>query len=96
MRYLFVTLMIVLIAPLIMRGCSDDGYKNNSGPASKQQMDTINKAGEVNQQMQDANKQQSTDWSTRSAIKYYRSRDELRLKQVTVNRMVNESAGIEN
>ena len=56
MRILFVILMIVLITPLILRGCSDDKNKNIEDHVWKQQTDTIKKADEVNQQVQDAAK----------------------------------------
>ena len=59
-------LMIVLLTPLILRGCSDDEGKKIGDHVGKEQTDTIKKADEVNQLIQDAakNQQQEIDQQT--------------------------------
>jgi len=66
MRYLFVMLMIVLLTPLILRGCSDDEANKVEDHVWKEQTDTIKKADEANQLIQDAakNQQQEIDQQT--------------------------------
>lgn len=66
MRYLFVMLVIVLLTPLILRGCSDDEDKKVEDHVWKEQTDTIKKADEANQLIQDAakNQQQEIDQQT--------------------------------
>jgi len=61
MRYLFVMLMIVLLTPLILRGCSDDEDKKTENHVWKEQTDTIKKADDVNQLMRDAAKKQQQE-----------------------------------
>jgi len=61
MRYLFVMLVIVLLTPLILRGCSDDEDKKVEDHVWKEQTDTIKKADEANQLIQDAAKKQQQE-----------------------------------
>jgi len=61
MRYLFVMLLIVLLTPLILRGCSDDTDKKTEDHVRKEQTDTIKKADEANQLIQDATKKQQQE-----------------------------------
>ena len=64
MRYLFVMLVIVLITPLIMGGCSDDTDKKTEDHVWKEQTDTIKKADEVNQLIQDTAKKHHPEIDT--------------------------------
>ena len=66
MRYLFMMLVIVLLIPLILRGCPDDEDKKVGDHVWKEQTDTIKKADEVNQLIQDAaiKQQQEIDQQT--------------------------------
>jgi hypothetical protein len=61
MRYLFVMLVIVLLTPLVMRGCLDDTDKKTENHVWKEQTDTIKKADEASQLIQDATKKQQQE-----------------------------------